>query len=488
MMKWKALILGCLAACAKPAPPPETPGVARTARVVTAHQAPADPCFATIDLRGLLDRHAASFGSEAQVEALLPRRVSATVEMQGSVGTQVSVYDRERYTTTTRLGGFTIHTGFDQGAWLLGPAGVVQQLEGRDGMGARFELWLAQRRYLSAIDPARDTVRCERAGEAARAVVSVRLPELGDPELVFDLSSAALTTSSQRTADGERIRQHITAWSAPNQSVRWPSAWVVMFDEPVTAKDAQTETRISCAACLAAPSDTFVPHFPPGGRVSVPLVQNAGKPLVEVRIGSVEALARLDSSANLSFMEASSPFAAAFKATLEAEATYAPERPVQIGVLDGVRLGGMALPHLPVVYVDTKRVEPAVDRPALMLGASLFGSVAVRIDYKAARVILAARADALHGAQARALALHHWNGRLVAELEYDGSPRFFEVQTGSADAITLASDPARPNLSGTLGNGALAGCAAAVFDVPRRTLWLEPPCSGPLSSASARPR
>src|SRR5438132_817600 len=125
MAKWKAMLLVSCAACARPVPAPAAPSEARTTTTVSAHLPPADPCLASIDLRELLGRHAAAFGSEAQVEALSPRRVSAVVTMQGSAGTEQVTTDRDHFSSIVRVGGFAIQSGFAAEAWMLGPSGVV---------------------------------------------------------------------------------------------------------------------------------------------------------------------------------------------------------------------------------------------------------------------------------------------------------------------------------------------------------------------------
>jgi hypothetical protein len=58
-------------------------------------------------------------------------------------------------------------------------------------------------------------------------------------------------------------------------------------------------------------------------------------------------------------------------------------------------------------------------------------------------------------------------------------PGFFELGPIHIDAPLVAIDsvnsPSR-HVAGQIGNGVFARCAAVVFDIQNRTLWLEPPC------------
>ena len=48
------------------------------------------------------------------------------------------------------------------------------------------------------------------------------------------------------------------------------------------------------------------------------------------------------------------------------------------------------------------------------------------------------------------------------------------------DSVRSVSD----RIAGQVGYGVFARCAAVVFDVPNRTLWLEPPCDRDLKEIS----
>ncbi|NJD90626.1 MAG: PDZ domain-containing protein [Geobacter sp.] len=200
---------------------------------------------------------------------------------------------------------------------------------------------------------------------------------------------------------------------------------------------------------------------------------------------------------------------------------------------EAVDLGGLIVRHLPVAAVPMPALAGFGERrPETLIGYPIFLGTAVRIDYAREEFLLAKDARSLYSKDAIPIPLKFLGGSLVAEAKIDGIHGLFVMDTGDSETLDLFKDwaeshgfpgtrPAytfrqqsevgdrqadekrmRPatfefgpirltkplvaidsvpspsdRIAGQMGNGVFAHCAAIVFDVENRTLWLEPPCN-----------
>jgi hypothetical protein len=534
------VLLGGAIACSHATPPPAPASAAlpapAPARVTTAP----DACPASLDLAELLERHALEYGTEAAVRQALPRRERGQIELGGAKSTFTCVTTPAGYRLSTTLAGLAVGAGIDaQGPWTLGPDGVVHRLLDNEAGVVRFDYWLATRRYLSAIDAGRDQARCTMQDGKAQAIVSVQLPELGNPELVFDLATAQLLAAGHSKVDGERTSTVFAGFTARTAGVRWPTGSSEHSDNAARFSLTDAETGVSCdATCLAAPPDTLTLAWPRSERFEVPMRFYQGELSLRTKVAGKDTWAILDSGASLSALDATRGLAAAFKPAMELVGSAATQQiKVGLGQISDVRVGSMALASLPVVHVPIPALDNFGDRrPDLILGYSLFAAAAVRVDYEKSKIVFAKSADGLHTPEAVALPIQYWEGKPMVEFEIDGQRGLVELDTGNAGSLTLfkrwasahglpranektqemrylsgagteetstlwfrpakvqmgpivlerpladvADPPSAPNLAGILGNEAFARCSALVFDMRQRTLWLEPPCDRPVA-------
>jgi hypothetical protein len=290
------------------------------------------------------------------------------------------------------------------------------------------------------------------------------------------------------------------------------------------------------AACTEPAPERFTLRWPAGedSRVRVPLTYLGGELLVRAKIGGREAYAFLDSGAGATAVDATTPAGAAFRPAMELTGSGATQKlRVGFGELPAVELGELHAEHVPTVSVPIPALEAfGAKRPEIILGYSFFASAVVRVDYKRGELVFARSAEGLlaKGAESRAVPLRVLGGKVVAAGTVEGVAAAFEIDTGNAGGLDLfktwasahglpggrpvvelrgrfgagtqetaatffrlakaslgpiafdghlthVGDPPVPGvLAGLAGNEVLARCDAVVFDVGRRTMWLEGAC------------
>jgi len=255
---------------------------------------------------------------------------------------------------------------------------------------------------------------------------------------------------------------------------------------------------------------------------------------VHGKVGDHAFWGLVDSGATLHFVDAGSSLAGAFQARV------APERSASgrgglppLGELPGpVALGDLMVRNSPTAAIPLPSFDEfGARRPEALLGHPLFLGAAVRIDYARQELLLAQEARVLHTTSAVAIPLKVLGESLVVEARLEGGAGWFELDSASGEALDLyrnwatahgfpgprptftlrpppevgsregAGERFRPatfelgpirvaeplvpiapdrglsdRIAGQVGNGVLGRCAAVVFDVEHRTLWLEPPC------------
>jgi hypothetical protein len=298
-------------------------------------------------------------------------------------------------------------------------------------------------------------------------------------------------------------------------------------------------------ACAAPLPDRFVMRWPPGERpcVRLPLVYLGSELLVRVKVGGREATAFLDSGAGATTVDATTPAGAAFHASMELTGSGATQKlRLGFGELPAVDLGELHAEHVPTVSVPIPALDAFGDkRPEVILGYSFFAAAVIRVDYKRGEIVLGRSTDGLFakGVEATPVPLRVLRSKVVVDGTVERTPAPFEVDTGNSGGLDLykkwasahglpgdrpvvsvkgrfgagtaettsmfyrlasgslgpiafdghrahvADPPDAGLIAGLAGNEVLARCAAVIFDVAKRTLWLEGPCDRPVPERRA---
>lgn len=287
--------------------------------------------------------------------------------------------------------------------------------------------------------------------------------------------------------------------------------------------------------CLAPPQSRLRFTWPKEDPVLVPSSFFLEEVLLQAKVGGRAFWGLVDSGASVAVIDSSSPLAGLFQPAVNRDrSTTAAPHSFPFGEINAVvDLGGLAVEHLPAAAVPM----PALDqfgerRPETTIGYPLFFSMPVRIDYARKELLLAKNGQGLHSKNAVPIPLQYLGGSVVAEARIDGVSGWFVLDSGDSETLDLFQDWAeahgfpgsrpvytigqqaevgegksdeqrmRPatfefgpiriteplvaiaaarspseRIAGQIGNGVLARCAAIVFDIEHRTLWLEPPCN-----------
>ena len=298
-------------------------------------------------------------------------------------------------------------------------------------------------------------------------------------------------------------------------------------------------------ACAAPPPDRFVVRWPAGDqpRVRLPLTYLGSELLVRAKLGGREAMAFLDSGAGATAVDATTPAGTAFRASMEVTGSGATQKlRLGFGELATIDLGELHVEHVPTVSVPIPALDAFGDkRPELILGYSFFASVVIRVDYKRSEVTFGRTTDGLFakGVDTRAVPLRVLRSKIIVDGTVERTPAPFEVDTGNGGGLDLykkwaaahglpgerpivtlngrfgagtaqtaatffrlssgtlgpiafdghlvhvADPPGSGIIAGLAGNEVLARCDAVVFDVAKRTLWLEGACDRPVPERRA---
>jgi hypothetical protein len=511
---------------------------------VAIRRAEAAACPASVDVAGLLARHAGGFGSPAEVESALPRSFDGEFELQGRHGSMELVLDRGgRYGNVQAVDGMVGGDGIDdQGPWGLDLFGVAVRLRDGEAQENAYAAWMNRRGYLESFDALRDSAVCAVQEGAPRVTVRYRISALGDPELTFSLGDAALLAATHSDLSG-RIHRTFLRWSERAEGrVRWPMAFRdrdpagnetrVSFAREVSG--VVCATRAPGASCLSPPPSKLRFSWPAASPVRVPMRFYQEELSLSASVGGREHWALLDSGAALTALDVTTPLGNAFRPALQVE-TGGSDQGFSGGLgalAEPVALGGLLAEHLPALGVPIPLLESFGERrPEIILGFSFFIEATIRVDYQGGELALAKSGEALHSPRAVGVPMKLLGSILAVEASVDGVSGLFQLDTGAGLAVSLDrrwAEPrgfpgARPTLrfrarggageketeqvamragslelgpirvdrplaklhsppfssgaiAGVLGNEVFARCAAVVFDVARRTLWLEPPC------------
>jgi hypothetical protein len=299
------------------------------------------------------------------------------------------------------------------------------------------------------------------------------------------------------------------------------------------------------ASCAEPPPPRFVLHWPAGDRprVRLPFTYLGSELLVRAKLGGREAMAFLDSGAGVTAVDATTPAGTEFHSTMEVTGAGATQKlRLGFGELATIDLGEVRAEHVPAVSIPIPALDAFGDkRPELILGYSFFASAVIRVDYKRQEIVLGKSTDGMFakGGEPRAVPLRVLANKIVADGSVEGIPAPFELDTGNAGGLDLykkwasahglpgsrpvvtltgrfgagtaetsstfyrlakgtlgpivfdgrltsvGDPPGAATIAGLAGNEVLARCDAVVFDVPKRTLWLEGACDRPVPESRA---
>ena len=529
-----------LVACSAGKPPLADPALARAAASAPSPEGAPLPlrCGGELDLGALLARHARAFGSREAITASLPRSSRVTIELGGQKGEgELAVADgRSRGLST--VGGIRSGNGVDaKGPWVLDGTGVPLRLFGVEATALTLDDFVTRRGYLDA--PLAAT--CDDAGERAEVHARPSPKIAGDPELVFDLTTAALVRVVHGGADGTRTVTAIDSYTPPDaHGVRWPLATRDRDELGNESRVVETWARpgLVCAAgtgdvCLAIPGPEVAIAWGPSGVVRARFELDENEILLRVKVDGREVWGLLDSGASTSAIDATRPVVADFRPGLTIEGSGVDQTmKIGLGTLSKVAIGELAIERLPVASVPLQTLDAfETRRPELILGFTLFVAGVVRVDFAKSEVAFAPKKDGLVAAGATAVPLRVLDGKPVIDAFVEGRPAILEVDTGNNGGVQLAATwagahglpgqrpvallrglmgagtretesqlfrvrdvrfgdvstegplvglmatPAPGVIAGLLGNELLARCPAVIFDIPGRTLWLEGPCT-----------
>jgi len=286
--------------------------------------------------------------------------------------------------------------------------------------------------------------------------------------------------------------------------------------------------------CLAPPHSRIGFSWPKENPVRVPATFFLNEIFLHAQAGGRAFWGLVDSGATLHVVDTGSPLASLFRPAAAAQSSTPDQRSqFALGeIREAVELGDLVVQHFPAAAVSVPSFDEfGKRRPEMLIGHPLFLGTAVRIDYARQEFLLSKDARSLHSKSAIAIPLKILGQTVVAEAKIDGLASWFVLDTGDSETLDLFQDWAavhgfpgpRPTftfrqqsevgnsqadekrmrpatfefgpirlteplaaidsvsspsdrVAGQVGNGVLAHCAAVVFDMDNRTLWLEPPC------------
>jgi hypothetical protein len=450
-----AVLTALIAACASR--PPEVPP-----KIVTPPKvdAPVTTCPGSLDAAAIdafSKRHQAAFGTLEAVSASLPHSFTWEVDREGFHSRYETTIDAKRYYRKAP----GEDAGVDaQGAWSLGPGGVLVRLRPDEATDLSLDAWITRRGYL--VDkPVR--AQCKPgAGFEGRMSLWYSKPGAFDVELGFELDTAQLQDIHVGNDGGpigamnDRILT-VWSWTEPDaRGVRWLGSTFDPFSygEPSQTKLVSHEPLPACSGpvdCFSPAAQPFAMTWPPSGKVTIPMQSYLGEVLVNVRVGNGDVRAFLDSGAGITLLDAATPLGVS---QLSGAATTiggaAQKIDVHIGELAELHLGDLTLTRLPTATAAIPLLENVGEkRPDLILGVSLFQSAAVRIDYAKNEVVFAKDAKDVTGAGASAIPIRMIDAMLLAGGDIEGWHAIWQIDTGSTGSFGLDKSYASPFLLGS---------------------------------------
>ncbi len=457
MARW-GLLFVLLVGCGSEPPARSAPVVRPAASTAPILLAPTK-CPALFDVADLFARHARAFGSADALKKSLPVTLLGEAEVEGKKGRAQLVLGPSGYRGTTALPSFFNAWGRDTiGLWgIRGSVGVVERTprehEKTEATESLLDEWIWRRTYTSATSAA--SAKCIDEG-TPRVDVSFKLPELGEPVLVFDLASAALVSITRRDPIGTKLTTTIEAWTDPDKNgVRFPKR---MTDHPpvgstTTVTYAKVTSGWACErlepngpsslpineGCLVPPPDRFVLRWPANVPVRVPFTLSKGQLLVRAKINGRDVWAIFDSGAGVTVVDATTPSGQAFKPAIEMEGAGATQKiRLGFGEIATLSLGDLRADTVPAASVPVPALDAfGAKRPELILGYSFFAATVTRIDYKKREIVFGQKLDGLVAKDARSHDMRVIDGKLFAKAIIEGHEANMMIDTGSSGGLDI---------------------------------------------------
>ena len=419
-------------------------------------------CPSAFDVRAILARSAALYGSEAAIAALTP----FTIMGANGAFAATTVVEKDRLATTIFLAqDAPVASGVDEtGPWNY-LSGVRTPLRDDEAAAPRFDDWIARRHFLSAFDPARDHASCTvlgdglggadafaaHAGDRARVNVTYEDAAIGTPTLVFDLTTTELTGASLTRPDGTRERRRYLGWAhfpRTPAALSFPtyvndtgglgtiSSHVTVQDVSPGAHCFASSPRDRGAECVHMPQTRGLASIT-GNSAVVPFRKVVNQIILDAKLGTRDVRALLDSGASTNVIDQKTD--AAFVPWMTTNFSGATQSSAgSMGELAHVTIGSSVLlettptTRLPMPVLD----ELGGSRPDLVLGLPIFLQTPVRIDYARSEIVLGEAARA-HAEGATALPIHLYGVEVVVDAVIGTAHAPFIVDTGSSLGFVL---------------------------------------------------
>lgn len=521
-----------------------------------------------LDARALLREHARTFGGYDDALASLPRTFEGNVNDDGHKGTAWLYLDRSSHRLDVYVGGRDagrpwrafISSGIDEhGAWELPMTGALSRTAGEDADDEEIIPFIFRREYLRSDRTPTETVCRDVSG---RPLVWMTFAMQGGPKprtfrLGFEPDTARLveyelsaampsrscettstdpTSMSLRCTPRDREYGRIPAWPARGAArASFPTALSLSgpVSEPITFTRETSGLRCADGACTRAATPVMEARWPASGVVSLPMLFYGNHVFVRADIQGKRTWVIVDSGASMLALDSLAPLGQAVKPAFAERASGATQQ-FDFGAteISWVSLGAFSLSHVPTAVVPMPPLASySVTRPQALLGAPVFQTAAVRIDFEAGAITLAKDVRQLPQDGER-LPLRFSRGRLVVRATVNGITDDFQIDTGDANALSLEEAwvtehritdlaaaktvtsqsgagteatqtarfplreasigplhvdapeanvsidaPPEPGLAGRIGNALLSRCAAITVDVAGGAMWLTPPCT-----------
>jgi hypothetical protein len=409
-----------------------------------------------------MQKHAARFGSEAQVASSLPVTIRGRFAQGSTNGPEEIVLDKSTHRDAITIAGLEIGEGVDaSGVWTMGIAGVLERTGPTESVSPLLGSFIWRRSYVSSFDASRDHASCEVKDGVARVRIAFERPSLGDPSLELDVGTGALLTLTHRASDGKVLTTKFEEWHPPDEhGVRWPASFIEKgsVEQPAVHAFEKPAAGLVCARgskCTDPIPQKTTFAWPPSGVVRVLMKTSHDELLVKVRANGRDVWALVDSGAGVTTVDSTTKSAESFKAGTVIEGAGATQKlRLGLGTLSSLSIGELTMRDVPTASVPVIALDAfGDDRPEIILGFTLFEAATVHVDYAKGELVLSSKSRSDGPANAAGLAkggalpldITVLDGKIVASATIDGVAAPMEIDTGSDGSFDLVKSWAEPH-------------------------------------------
>jgi hypothetical protein len=427
-----------------------------------------------------MQKHAARFGTEAQVASSLPVTIRGRFAQGSTNGAEEIVLDKSTHRDAVTIAGLELGDGVDaSGVWSMGISGVAERTGPTESVSPLITAFVWRRSYLSAFDASRDHASCEVKDGIARARVSFVRPSLGDPSLELDVGTGALISMRHHASDGKVLTTKLEEWHAADEhGVRWPASYIEKgsAEQPAVHAFEKPIEGLACARgskCTDPIPQKVAFTWPASGVVRVPMKTSHDELLVKVRANGRDVWALVDSGAGVTTVDSTTKSAESFKAGTVIEGAGSTQKlRLGLGTLSSLSIGDLTMRDLPAVSVPVIALDAfGDDRPEIILGFTLFEAATVRVDYAKGELVLNSKpvpdmpVNGLAKGAASPIEVSVLDGKIVAGAVIDGVPAPMEIDTGNDGSFDLVKSWAAPHgFPGARKTAAITGLFGAGTD------------------------